>query len=182
MLANTLAVVNCKKSKQNYMCGAAEMYSASPMFRAMIAFIEKYYPAYVILSAKYGVVTPDQVIEPYSLMIKATGYAKNNEANVLTKEQRVEWTQKVLEHPIWTQYKHIDFHLSKNYWELIAPHFTKQSNISLIPLPPNIGFVIRHYKWLVEDLEDGTPIDFTFRERPERAQSKKSTIKDKPLF
>lgn len=166
MLENTLAVINCKKTKRNIACEASKMYAGSSMFRAMRDFVEAYYDSYVILSAKYGVVLPDQIIEPYSQMIKSTGYAGKNETNILTESEKAVWIAEVLDHPVWKKYAHIDFHLSKNYWELLEPHFSAKSNTKVILLPPNTGFVVRHYQWLLRDYNENKPIDFTFRDRP----------------
>lgn len=41
------------------------MYSLSPLFRLQSAFVKKHYDAWRILSAKYGLVAPDEIIEPY---------------------------------------------------------------------------------------------------------------------
>jgi hypothetical protein len=75
---NTIVVVGCTKTKKAYRCKASEMYSESTLFQKTIRYINSYYYLpYVILSAKYGIITPETVIDPYDVSI--TGVSKNTE-------------------------------------------------------------------------------------------------------
>lgn len=63
-----IVVVGCTKSKKNYRCTAEEMYSESALFKKTVGYIHSYYYLpYVILSAKYGIITPDTVIDTYDV-------------------------------------------------------------------------------------------------------------------
>ena len=63
-----IAIIGCSKSKQNYACRADEMYTGT-------IFIKSYNVAkqitdnVYILSAKYGLLKPDNIIEPYDLAL-----------------------------------------------------------------------------------------------------------------
>ena len=159
---NTLAVINCKKQKQTYECPASEMYEPSAMFRAMRDFVKEYYTHYVILSAEYGVVEPDTIIAPYSKAMGTGGYSGTGESNILSPTEKEQWAHNVINSPVWAGYDSISFHVGSNYWDPIKHHFT---GAEYITLPPNTGFVVRHYQWLLRDLHAGKPIDFTFRAR-----------------
>ena len=80
----TLGLISCTKSKQNYPCKASEMYSASDLFRKAYSYATKNYDFVAILSAKYGLLFPDDKIEPYDLTL--------NDMNSL---RRREWAEKV---------------------------------------------------------------------------------------
>ena len=60
-----IAIINCKAKKQKYSCKAEEMYDISFQFRHQVKFIKEYYGDYLILSSKYGLITPDTIIDPY---------------------------------------------------------------------------------------------------------------------
>lgn len=56
----------CTKKKQTYPCKAKEMYMPSALFRGAWNYANSLNPDSIyILSAKYGLLKPDQNIEPY---------------------------------------------------------------------------------------------------------------------
>jgi len=65
-----IGLVSCTKKKQDHPCPARELYAASALFRKARAYCERHYDAWYILSAKYGLVHPDQVLEPYDVTLK----------------------------------------------------------------------------------------------------------------
>jgi len=65
----TLGLISCTKKKQTYPCKASEMYSASDLFSKAYAYAVKNYDFVAILSAKYGLLLPDDEIEPYDLKL-----------------------------------------------------------------------------------------------------------------
>jgi len=67
----SLGLVSCASSKQDYPCKASEMYSASDFFRKAYSYATKNYDFVAILSAKYGLLFPDDKIEPYDLTLKS---------------------------------------------------------------------------------------------------------------
>lgn len=58
--------LSCTKKKLAYPCSAKEMYTASQWFRGGWRYAESLRPDHIfILSAKYGLLKPDDIIEPY---------------------------------------------------------------------------------------------------------------------
>jgi cytoplasmic iron level regulating protein YaaA (DUF328/UPF0246 family) len=80
----TLGLISCTKKKQNYPCKASEIYSASDLFSKAYAYCEKNYDQIAILSAKYGLVFPNDVIEPYDLTL-----------NKMSTEEVKVWSERV---------------------------------------------------------------------------------------
>jgi len=68
---NPIIVVGCTKKKKAHLCPASEMYCESVLFSKTIAYIKSYYKSeYVILSARYGILKPTVIIEPYDATMK----------------------------------------------------------------------------------------------------------------
>ena len=68
----------------NFSCKAYEMYSPSSLFSKAYQYATKNYDKVAILSAKYGLLLPDDEIEPYDLTLKT-----------MKKQQRIKWANKV---------------------------------------------------------------------------------------
>lgn len=60
-----IGFVSCSKSKKGYRCRAEELYSASTLFKFSSQYCRMNYDKWFILSAKYGLVNPSQVLDPY---------------------------------------------------------------------------------------------------------------------
>ena len=72
MTDNFVIIVGCSKRKKSYTCPAEEMYSESQLFSKTIKYIKNNYNcSYKILSAKYGIISPDTIIEPYDVTINS---------------------------------------------------------------------------------------------------------------
>jgi len=84
-LGKTLGLISCTKSKRNYPCAAKEMYSASELFRKAYYYCIKNYDYVAILSAKYGLLLPDEKIDPYDLTPKA-----------MSDSEQMKWAERVL--------------------------------------------------------------------------------------
>lgn len=80
-----IALISCTSSKKAYKCEARELYSESPRFRLAYTFAKLISDKIFILSAKYGLVQEDRVIEPYNETLRDKS----------TQERRV-WGQMVL--------------------------------------------------------------------------------------
>lgn len=61
----TWALISCAKKKAKVACEARFMYQPSPMFRGAMLVAGAAGQRPLILSAKYGLLQPDQLIEPY---------------------------------------------------------------------------------------------------------------------
>ncbi len=69
-----ICLVGCCKQKATRPCQGKDMY-LSPLFRFCRRWAERHCQAWAILSAHYGIVLPDEVIEPYDVTIgQRTGY------------------------------------------------------------------------------------------------------------
>jgi Family of unknown function (DUF6884) len=65
-----VVLLSCVKSKRTVRCRAADMY-ISPLFRKMMAYANTLSPKRLfILSAKYGLLSPDDLIDPYQCTLK----------------------------------------------------------------------------------------------------------------
>ena len=65
-----VGLVSCSKAKLDRPVPARELYSASDLFRKASRYCETNCDGWFILSAKHGLVHPDQVLEPYDLTLK----------------------------------------------------------------------------------------------------------------
>ncbi|MGW8178177.1 MAG: DUF6884 domain-containing protein [bacterium] len=63
-----VGLIACCKQKLDYPTQAQYLYQ-SPMFKMSMAWIRKRCDEWAILSAKHGVVLPDQVLDPYDLKL-----------------------------------------------------------------------------------------------------------------
>lgn len=66
-----IALVGCTKRKKSEACPAREMYQESDLFQKVVKYVELHeFDSWYILSAKYGLVHPDLIIQPYDLTLK----------------------------------------------------------------------------------------------------------------
>ena len=122
-----LGLVSCAKSKRNCSCKAYEMYSPSNLFKKAYRYATKNYDIVAILSAKYGLVLPDDEIEPYDLTLKT-----------MTEQQRKGWAKKVFKqmkkrldlNKIRTAY----FHTGRKYREHLISKLELTGVKCIVPL------------------------------------------------
>ena len=123
----SLGLISCTKSKRDYPCKASEMYSASDLFRKAYSYATKKYDFVAILSAKYGLLSPDDRIEPYNLTL-----------NDMNSQQRKKWAEKVFSQ-MKTRFRLKDFdevffHAGKKYREQLIPMLKNLSIRCRVPL------------------------------------------------
>jgi hypothetical protein len=80
---NLHTLISCSKSKGGHRDAARNMY-VSPLYRKSVMLTERWGIPFSILSAKYGLLDPDQIIEPYELTLKGA-----------PKQVKVEWARLV---------------------------------------------------------------------------------------
>ncbi|WP_291299937.1 DUF6884 domain-containing protein [Desulfosporosinus sp. BICA1-9] len=82
-----IALISCTSLKEDYDCPAVELYSKSPTFRLAYAYAEIVADDIYVLSAKYGLVSKDQVLAPYNdtLLDKSEDEKKDWSKNVLAQ-------------------------------------------------------------------------------------------------
>jgi hypothetical protein len=61
-----VGLVSCSKAKLDHAAPARELYSKSALFRGARCHVERTCDRWFVLSAKHGLVKPEQVLEPYN--------------------------------------------------------------------------------------------------------------------
>ena len=122
-----LGLVSCTKSKKNYPCKAYEMYSPSNLFKKAYRYAAKNYDLVVVLSAKYGLLLPNDEIEPYDLTL-----------NTMKKREREEWANNVYNQMRkkleLNRIKSAYFHTGEKYREYLIPKLELAGIDCTIPL------------------------------------------------
>ena len=89
-----LAIISCKSGKMDYACEAKELYSKNVFFREQFAFLEAAYDKILIASAKYDLILPTKIIEPYELSFDER-VRVNKIRNIAGNEYKKQWGIKV---------------------------------------------------------------------------------------
>ncbi len=109
--------------KLDYECEAQELYSKSYVFRAQVDFLSYTYDDWYILSAKYGIIKPTDVIEPYDLSFRVS---RRGRGNVITSEDLNNLKIKVnTQTKILLENSRVDIHASIPYWKLFNKDIQK---------------------------------------------------------
>lgn len=132
-----IALISCTKLKKDFPCPAGEMYQESQLFKKASQYISQQdYDDWFILSAKYGFLSKDKVIEPYDLTL-------NNMKSI----QRKEWAKEVFEKLIKMNPQQIDFYAGKKYREYLIPLLEQNGIKCHVPLEgKGIGRQLGFYK------------------------------------
>ena len=103
------------------------MYFPSDLFSKAYAYSKKMYDQVAILSAKYGLLLPNELIEPYNVTLNDMGVS-----------ERRAWSEKVFEQMKrklnLANYDKVFFHAGKNYREFLIPKIKKAGLKIEIPL------------------------------------------------
>ena len=103
------------------------MYQASDLFRKAYAYATKNYDLVAILSAKYGLLFPNDKIEPYDLTL-----------NDMKSEQRKDWAERVfnqMKRRLRLQdFDKVFFHAGKKYRQHLVPKLEDSGVKCEIPL------------------------------------------------
>jgi hypothetical protein len=122
-----LGLLSCTKRKQNYSCQSRKMYAPSSLFSKAYAYASKNYDKIGILSAKYGLLLPEEVIEPYDLTLKT-----------MRKKQKQAWATQVnaqLETKLdMNSIQRVYIHAGKDYREYLIPYLHQRDIETFIPL------------------------------------------------
>ena len=78
-----IGLISCVRQKQEASARAMDMYG-STLFKKSRAYVEQRCDLWFIMSAKYGLVAPDRVIERYEMTL-----------NTMPLLKRLEWSQRV---------------------------------------------------------------------------------------
>jgi len=104
-------LVACVKTKEDKPCKARDLYKSDLFIKAK-AYAEGNSGRWYILSAKYGLVDPDTVIEPYE-----------NTLNAMSSAQRAQWSDRVFEQlqPMLSAGDIVTFLAGKSYRDGLIP-------------------------------------------------------------
>jgi len=144
----TLGLLSCTKRKKDYPCKASEMYSASDLFRKAYAYCTKKYDNVAILSAKYGLLLPDEEFEPYNVTL-----------NNMSIDQVKKWSDQVFEQFLvkieLNGLGKVYFHAGKRYRQYLIPILEKMNIKCEEPLQNlGIGRQLAWYKIHLSRLEN----------------------------
>ena len=80
-----IALVSCGKAKLDHAAPAEELYTGN-LFRAAFEYCKaRYWPMVYIVSARYGLLPPGQVVDPYDLTLTD-----------LPNDSRIRWGRRVI--------------------------------------------------------------------------------------
>jgi len=105
----TLVITSCSKEKLDHPAPAKDLYVGT-LFRLVRQYAERNQYDLRIISAKYGLVTPDQKLEPYDLQIQNTGDVDRVQKLALPEL-----------HKIWGEYGRVVVIMGKQYRKVINP-------------------------------------------------------------
>ena len=122
-----LGLISCTKSKQTFPCSAAQMYQPSNLFSKAYAYAIRHYDQTCILSAKYGLLFPEDPIEPYEQTLKNMGV-----------QVKKAWSRKVLaqmdKRLSLSPGDEVYIHAGKDYREYLIPGLKKRKLTVHVPL------------------------------------------------
>ena len=129
-----IAFISCVSKKQNGKHKAKDLY-ISDLFKKSFKYTSKNYSKVYILSAKYGLISPDDFIKNYDLTL-----------NNFTEKQKQEWSKKVM-----LQLKNkiqltdeLFFYCGENYRKYLIKWLPNNKHIPLKGL--GIGKQLKWYK------------------------------------
>ena len=130
-----IALVSCSKLKQSYSCLAEEMYSKSSLFKKATSFVKNNYTRWFILSAKYGLLQPEDIIDPYNISL-----------NKFEKNELILWSDSVFIKILDLYPTEIDFYAGNNYRKYLIPKLQDKGIVCSVPLTGmGIGEQLRFY-------------------------------------
>jgi hypothetical protein len=111
-----IGLVACCKKKLSLPSKAEDLY-ISPLFRHASLYCKQQYKGWFILSAKHGLLFPDEFIEPYDINMRNK-----------TKLERQEWGQKIFEQlkAMSLQLELFCIHAGRLYCEPLQPFIAFQ--------------------------------------------------------
>lgn len=127
----SLGLISCTKRKRNDRCSASEMYSASDLFRKAYAYAVKNYDVVATLSAKYGLLLPNDKIDTYNMTLSE-----------MSSGEITEWSESVFKQMEkrleLSDFDKAFFHTGKKYRQYLIPKLEKLGIRCKVPLG-NLG-------------------------------------------
>jgi hypothetical protein len=148
-----IAIINCGSKKQPKACEAKNMYKGGNLFDTMKQFVEQEYEEYLIVSGKYGMLEPNQIIEPYEDVVffvqkifRERAKKQGKTLSAVSKEDQDKWAKKVWESRDWNQYDTVDFYINIYYWEPLKKYFTDQTKFRHHKFSRQLGPNLKKFK------------------------------------
>jgi hypothetical protein len=136
---STVYLVSCVSQKREQACAARDLY-ISEWFWAARPYAEASGCRWFILSAKYGLVAPDQVIAPYEQALNELGVA-----------DRQVWAERVYRQlaEAVPHLARVVFLAGKQYREFLAEHLTSRGVEVSVPME---GLpIVTQKRWLLQN-------------------------------
>ncbi|MBB6670055.1 DUF6884 domain-containing protein [Cohnella nanjingensis] len=119
-----VALISCTKVKQEFPCEVREMYSKSQLFSKMVRYIEsKQYSDWYVLSAQYGLLHKNQVIEPYDVTL-----------NNMNSSDRKKWAKETASQVIDLDFSTVDIYAGEKYRQFLIPLLEARGLKCKVPL------------------------------------------------
>lgn len=119
-----VALVSCVKTKRATASPAGELYTSS-LFVGMRSFAQRNADTWYILSAKHGLLRPDQVVDPYETTLKT-----------MKKADRVAWAEQVQQQLLATlpTAAEVIFLAGERYREVLTPFLERRGFTVRVPM------------------------------------------------
>jgi Family of unknown function (DUF6884) len=120
----TVYLVSCVSQKQLQPCAARDLY-ISDLFRKARRYVEASGCPWFVLSAEYGLVSPDQVIAPYERTLNKMGVA-----------HRRAWAERISRQlaEAVPDLSHVVFLAGERYREFLAGHLASRGVMIQVPM------------------------------------------------
>jgi hypothetical protein len=139
---STVGLVGCSRRKLPHAAPAAELYT-SPHFRLASQFCEATCGSWFILSAKHGLLMPDEVIEPYDLTLRG-----------LSRQGKLAWACRVAaqicECGLLDGRHRFVVHAGADYANPLAQHFPVEQPLQGLAIGQRLAWYRRHLAGLPE--------------------------------
>lgn len=132
-----IALISCAKNKKDYECSAEDVYISALFTKAKEYVSRREYDAWFILSAKYGLLNPKELITPYDVTL-----------NSMNREERMVWSSDVFCRLTKQNPNVVDFYAGKKYREFLIPMLEEvdiQCNVPLagLGIGQQLSFYVR---------------------------------------
>ena len=148
-----VGIISCGSTKKNYPCPASEMYEDGRFFSLLKSYVEENYDRYYILSGHYGLLDPEQIIEPYpdtvffvQKIFRDKAKKEGRTLKAVPKEQQRQWGIDVANAIDWNQFDKVDFHINIYYWKNLEPHFTDLDKFEFHKFARRLGPAMQKYR------------------------------------
>jgi len=125
-----IAVINCGSTKKQTPTPSREMYDKGHLFRTIRDFVEQDYDQYYILSGHYGLMDPNEIIEPYDDVVffvqkifRERAKKQGKVLKAVSKPDQKLWGKKVWDAIDWEKFDQVDFFINIYYWAPLKPYF-----------------------------------------------------------